>query len=130
MYLFTTSRLTVPTVEMNLLRVQRPGIKGRKFFSEYVGGIALDLPDDFNNTNSRVNVNQQMNVIRHHSHINDFVSVVVLFFKNEFFKAKVDTVGQNLTAILGAKDNVVLATVNYGMVLLVGFARLLYIHIS
>lgn len=63
-------------------------------------------------------------MVGHDFHIQNFVTVIILLFKNEDFQAGVNAINQNLTPILGAKDDVILATVNKAVGVFVLFAVL------
>lgn len=95
---------------------------GQSFFepgellSEGARRIALDFAHDFVDPYSWIASHEQVYVIGHHFHIENLVAVFLLFLQNQFFKPHVNSAAKNLSAVFGAEDHMVLATVDDGVI--------------
>jgi hypothetical protein len=70
-----------------------------------------------------------VNMVRHDLLVNDHISKVGLLFEYKLLHSFRDAFDQNRSPVLRTKDNVVLATVDDGMLVNIPFVRLLFYHI-
>lgn len=98
---------------------QRKGLAfhPREFLTNCVDRVSLDLPHHFHNTHLRIDIQQQMNVVEHHFHLNHFIAVFALLFKDKFLEPLINAVNQHLVSALGTKNDVCrgVATVGQGL---------------
>ena len=78
-----------------------------------VGRNALEQLDGLVNTVLRIDVDQQMHVIRHNFEFYQIKAVFAADFGDQFLKSGVHSVDQDLTAILRTPDHMILTGVDY-----------------
>ncbi len=74
--------------------------------------------------NTRINIKQEMDVIRLNRYLHQHIAVLGLFCQHKIAHPFGNRAGQDVAAKLGAEDNVVLAAIANAVIRMIGFIRL------
>jgi hypothetical protein len=89
-----------------------------------VGCEAFDLANDHIHAHAGIDIKQEMDMIGQDFDFQDEIPVFSLLGKDKLFRSRRDRFNQYLAAILWAKDNMVLTTVDDTVIGVIGFVRL------
>jgi hypothetical protein len=110
-------------------QARQPSFEPGELLAERVRRVPLDPSNDLVHPDAGIARDEQVDMVRHDFHIQDFVAIVLLFFKDQFLETFIEAVLENLTSILRAKHNMVLAGVDDRISSLISLGRLLDLHI-
>src|SRR4029453_9522444 len=99
-----------------------------KLFPQSMRHVAFDLPTNLGDTDLRVDIKQEMDVIRHDFHTEDTISIYLLLLQHQLFQAGIQRRMKGLAPGLRTEDHTVLATIDDGGVGVVLLRRLFKMH--
>src|SRR2546427_13165171 len=73
-------------------------------------------------------IEQQMDMVHHHFHAQDGIAIGFLLLQDQLLQTRIQRRSENATAVFGAKDHMILATVDDGMIRVIGLVRLCQFH--
>jgi hypothetical protein len=94
----------------------KPRAQDREFLTQQPGRTPLDAPDQLVDSKLGVDLDKKMHVIRHDFEFNDLCHQFVTDSVYNLFKACIDAVYKDGTAVLWAPDNVIFTGVYHVVV--------------